>query len=889
MDSSQLSKGAILQGGKYRIESVLGQGGFGITYLATQELLDRKVAVKEFFMRDFCSREGDTSSVTLGTASNRETMERYLNKFLKEARTIAALTHPNIIQIHDIFKENNTAYYVMEYIEGESLSQLVKHRGALPESEAVKYIRAVAEALKYVHERKINHLDVKPGNIMLRHADNRVFLLDFGLSKQYDAEGNQTSSTPVGISHGYAPIEQYKPGGVKEFSPQTDIYALGATLYYLVTGIVPPSATDLLETELDYPETLSASVCNAIRQAMKVQKKERPKDIDTFLALLNGEVQADKQADPETEVGVKSVDIPVSQIEDKPTMKKRKNGLFLLAFLLVVVIGLVVWNFSGRSSGDGNASDSLQIAITENLQTDSLNTEQPISPSSDNSVVTEINAPESSSSPQEQLATNLPSEVNNETHEEMITEVSNLTPNKKLEKEDELTKLKRAAENGDAEAQNDLGVRYHNGQGVAKDYTEAMKWYRKAAEQGNIVAQYNLAVMYYNGQGVAKDYSEAVKWYRKAAEQGLAQAQNDLGVRYYNGQGVAKDYAEAMKWYRKAAEQGYAMAQNNLGVMYENGRGVPQDYSEALKWYRKAAAQGNENAKKAVNRLSSKKPEKKEDVEVTKLKRAAENGNAKAQYDLGVRYYNGGGVSQNYAEAIKWYRKAAEQGYAMAQNKLGIMYEKGRGVPQDYLEAVKWYRKAAEQGDMNAQYNLGYMYEYGKGVTPDKAEAKKWYQNVAKQGSEDAKKALRRLSRWKPGKGEDKLTQLKRDAENGDAEAQYQLGFNYFHGYDGVKEDHEEAVKWYRKAAEQGHVDAQILLASCYSKGEGVSLNHAEAAKWWRKAAEQGDADAQLVIGGMYEIGEGVPKDEAEAIKWYRKSAAQGNENAKAALNILGE
>lgn len=286
MDSSQLSKGAILQGGKYRIESVLGQGGFGITYLATQELLDRKVAVKEFFMRDFCSREGDTSSVTLGTASNRETMERYLNKFLKEARTIAALTHPNIIQIHDIFKENNTAYYVMEYIEGESLSQLVKHRGALSESEAVKYIRAVAEALKYVHERKINHLDVKPGNIMLRHADNRVFLLDFGLSKQYDAEGNQTSSTPVGISHGYAPIEQYKPGGVKEFSPQTDIYALGATLYYLVTGIVPPSATDLFDTELDYPETLSASVCNAIRQAMKVQKKERPLNVDLFEVLL---------------------------------------------------------------------------------------------------------------------------------------------------------------------------------------------------------------------------------------------------------------------------------------------------------------------------------------------------------------------------------------------------------------------------------------------------------------------------------------------------------------------------------------------------------------------------------------------------------------------------
>lgn len=596
MDSSQLSKGAILQGGKYRIESVLGQGGFGITYLAKQELLDRKVAVKEFFMRDFCSREGDTSSVTLGTASNRETMERYLNKFLKEARTIAALTHPNIIQIHDIFKENNTAYYVMEYIEGESLSQLVKHRGALSESEAVKYIRAVAEALKYVHERKINHLDVKPGNIMLRHADNRVFLLDFGLSKQYDAEGNQTSSTPVGISHGYAPIEQYKPGGVKEFSPQTDIYALGATLYYLVTGIVPPSATDLLETELDYPETLSASVCNAIRQAMKIQKKERPKDIDVFLKLLNGEKQVNKQDDPKTELDIKPVDIPVSPVEDKPVTKKRKNGLFLLAFLLVAVIGLVVWNFSDRSSGDGSASDSLQIAITEIPQSDSLNTEQPTFPSLDNPVATESNTLTASSSPQKQPTTNQPTT--------RINENTNPSPSKKTEKEeDELTKLKRAAENGDVEAQYELGNMYYIGIRVTQDYAEAVKWHRKAAEQGNARAQNSLGIMYRLGQGVTKDYKEAVKWFRKATEQGNADGQYNLGTMYHFGNGVPLDFDEAIKWFRKAANQGNDAAIFRLGTIYEYGDGAPKDKAEAIKWYRMAAEQGNATAKEALRRL----------------------------------------------------------------------------------------------------------------------------------------------------------------------------------------------------------------------------------------------------------------------------------------------
>ena len=260
METEQLAEGVFLQGGKYRIESVLGQGGFGITYLAYQENLGRKVAIKEFFMRGLCFRDSSASSVTLGTASNREIMERYKMKFLKEARTIAAMDHPNIIRIYDTFDENNTAYYVMDYIEGESLSQLVKRSGPLSESEAVDYVRAVAEALKYVHRRHVNHLDVKPGNIMLRHSDHRIFLLDFGLSKQYDVEGNQTSSTPVGISHGYAPIEQYTPGGVKEFSPQTDIYALGATLFYLVTGIIPPSASELSDMKLTFPAGLSATV-----------------------------------------------------------------------------------------------------------------------------------------------------------------------------------------------------------------------------------------------------------------------------------------------------------------------------------------------------------------------------------------------------------------------------------------------------------------------------------------------------------------------------------------------------------------------------------------------------------------------------------------------------
>ena len=162
---------------------------------------------------------------------------------------------------------------------------------------------------------------------------------------------------------------------------------------------------------------------------------------------------------------------------------------------------------------------------------------------------------------------------------------------------------RRAAEEGDANAQTKLGLMYDKGDGVPQDFAEAVKWYRRAAEQGNAEAQYNLARMYRNGQGVPQDIAEAMKWCRRAAEEGDATAQFNLGALYANGQGVPEDHAEAAKWYRRAAEQGNATAQFNLGLMYDIGDGVPQDFAEAVKWYRRAAEQGNADAQNNLGRM----------------------------------------------------------------------------------------------------------------------------------------------------------------------------------------------------------------------------------------------------------------------------------------------
>ena len=289
MESMTLSSGSLLKHGEYRIGRVLGQGGFGITYEAEQVSLGRRVAVKEFFMKDVCNRDGSTSHVSVPSVGSRELVEKFRQKFLREARMIASMKNPHIVRIYDVFEENGTAYYVMEYLSGGSLQQVVRNSGRLKESVALACIREAADALGYFHLLNTLHLDVKPSNLMLDEEGN-VVLIDFGISKHYDESGSQTSSTPVGISKGFAPLEQYKQGSdIKSFTPATDIYALGATLYALLTGTNPPEAPDVNDDGLPIICGVSSVVMQAIECAMQPRRKDRPQSVAAFLQLLDDE------------------------------------------------------------------------------------------------------------------------------------------------------------------------------------------------------------------------------------------------------------------------------------------------------------------------------------------------------------------------------------------------------------------------------------------------------------------------------------------------------------------------------------------------------------------------------------------------------------------------
>jgi uncharacterized protein len=283
------------------------------------------------------------------------------------------------------------------------------------------------------------------------------------------------------------------------------------------------------------------------------------------------------------------------------------------------------------------------------------------------------------------------------------------------------------------------------------DYAEALRWARVAAEQGNADAQYNLGLMYANGQGVQENHAEAVRWFRLAADQGDAMAQYKVGLSYRNGWGLPKDYVEAARWNRLAADQGDAVAQLLMGLIYQRGEGVPQNQTEATRWYRLAAEQGNADAQYGLGVMYAfgSGVEVSQSDAVHWFSLAAEQGNIDAQVDLGISLSVGKGAVEDDREAARWLRMAAEAGNPRGQVVFGNLHEFGEGVPQSFVEAASWYRLAAEQGYALAQSALGTSYFAGRGVPENYVEAYKWWNLAAGQGDETAiekRDSLRRLN-----------------------------------------------------------------------------------------------------------------------------------------------
>lgn len=343
-----LPVGSVLRSGKreYRVEAVLGKGGFGITYkVSAMEQVGQipvrvEFAMKEFFM-DGCLRD---ASGKVSTADTKGEAADGLKDFISEARRLNSLCGQcrNIVPVDEVFEANGTACYVMEFLDGGSLADYVKKHGALSVGAAKKILKPVADAVAFLHSNRITHLDIKPGNIMFR-SNGEPVLIDFGLAKHYDRRGNATTTVrTLAYSAGFSPAEQYV--GLKQFSPQSDVYALAATFANMLTGKTPPEAIDLEFSLNDWSVCLPEEVRPAVVHAMAYSRKDRTLSVRDFVKELYG-----------NEPSV--VEKPVSQPAAEPTVesktevigegKKSTKKWWIIAACVAVaaVVGIVCAKF----------------------------------------------------------------------------------------------------------------------------------------------------------------------------------------------------------------------------------------------------------------------------------------------------------------------------------------------------------------------------------------------------------------------------------------------------------------------------------------------------------------------------------------------------------------
>lgn len=341
-----LPKSTQLQMGKYRIDNYLSSGGFGNTYEVMNVEFEERMALKEFFMKGISERNADSTTVSISNTINKEQFEAQKEKFKKEARRLRKLHNPHIVQVHDLFEENGTAYYAMDFVDGESLSNRLKRtRQPLAEAEAQKVLEQVLDALEEVHAQGIWHLDLKPGNIMVGN-DGVAKLIDFGASKQMSAsEGYTTTTTAMCYTPGYAPTEQIDQK-MELIGPWTDLYALGGTLYKLLTNNEPPTVSEMQEDDaFSYPRPVSAKTKHLIRWMMTPRRQARPQsvaEVREFLKKPFTESQTAHNSEDTVYAPTKpsSKRQPKPLLEPQPEPSNKTKWIAAAAAIIVVAVAL---------------------------------------------------------------------------------------------------------------------------------------------------------------------------------------------------------------------------------------------------------------------------------------------------------------------------------------------------------------------------------------------------------------------------------------------------------------------------------------------------------------------------------------------------------------------
>lgn len=578
-----------------------------------------------------------------------------LRRFQRESDIMTTLAHPNVVKIREVHFDADLPYIVMELIEGGDVRSLLKAHTRLDAATTIRLGLQMAEALKAIHEAGIVHRDIKPDNIMFRQLQSgelHFLLTDFGIARFREQPNTVTGHSAM--TYEYASPEQFHdPSSVTE---ATDFYSLGVVLYECLTGQVPFVLGDYgigllskrieTETPAALPDAYPVSLRQVVDDLLRKQPADRLKAVGELKRKLK---RADLELDDEPQLPpvlpapapvipvppvvppvvatvanepvkatlpapssapraeparpaetqryepVKAVPsstqppyLPPANVrrtdpeparQPAPTKKRSGDSAILIALVLVVVMIGFIWYYHSRresheASKTGQDTASIMPADT---------TVETIGEITPDTAQTESSG--SSENPVQELL----DQGSQYYAQNNFTEAFRV--------------YKQAADDGNSEAQNWVGLLYDQGKGVGEDQTEATDWYRKSAEQGNPFGQYNLGAQYYNGEGIEQDYKQAFDWYTKAAEQGNTSAENGLGDLYYFGYGVTQSNSDAVQWYRRAADHGNAFGQYNMGWMYENGYGVDKNVDQAVRLYQSSAKQGNAFSIKALRRL----------------------------------------------------------------------------------------------------------------------------------------------------------------------------------------------------------------------------------------------------------------------------------------------
>ena len=509
-----LPQGSRLEG--YEIVRVLGMGGFGMTYLGFDDELNAPVAIKEYLPSDLARRDG---SLTVNPRSTDDAADFQwgLDRFLSEARDLARFDHPNIISVRRFFKAHGTAYIVMDYAEGKTLSELLKQEGQMTEARVKEILLPLLDGLEDVHQSGLLHRDIKPGNIIIKD-NGRPVLIDFGAARQQT--GARSRSMTAIVTPGYAPPEQYSTKGKQ--GTWTDIYAMAAVAYRMLTGIQPEDSPDRMMDDELVPASqtgkgqASPSFLKAIDQALSLNGQDRPQDIAAFRAALGGEaaVQLNRKPTPGQKKQTKAI---ASFWQELPSFGLNKAAI--IGVIALIALPALGYGYVQYTTNDEVSWQRAQRANTVEAYENYM-----------------VSFPIGSYQAQAIAA---------------IKALEQAKRDEARRAQAEAKAKRRAEEAARRRAQAETEAR-------RRPEEEAR---RRAAEAREL---FNLGMKYYNGEGVAKDRAKALKWYYKAAQQGHALSQNWLGDVYYNGRGVAKNRSIACDWWRKSAAQNDSNAKESL-------------------------------------------------------------------------------------------------------------------------------------------------------------------------------------------------------------------------------------------------------------------------------------------------------------------------------------